>query len=153
MTDFSQVQDNGKRGGNQKDGHGPDRRPTKAQHEADDKLWLDAGFSYREIRNAPRLTYTWQDDFPVIEITPGIVCDSEGQFRAGMVARNSDTGFELCFPYGTPPVDIVDRLNDEILKITRLQADVGAPLDWDELEAEGLAYDIDDFMAGQWVRS
>lgn len=154
MTNFKQVQGNGKRGRNIKDGSPAARRPTKAQREADDKLWLDAGFEYREIRNAPRLTYTWPGDFPVIEITPGIANDQTGQFRAGMVARYTLADFELCFPYGTtPPLDIAAQLDDEILKIMCLQADVDAPLDWDELEAEGLAYDIDDFMtAGRWVR-
>lgn len=153
MTNYKQVQGNGRRGANVKEGQRLDRRPTKTQREADDKLWLDAGFEYREIRNAPRLTYTWFGDFPIIEITPGITCDQDGQLRAGMVARYSDADLELCFPYGTPAADIAAQLNDEILKILCLQADVDAPIDWDELEAEGLAYDVDDFMSGQWARS
>lgn len=153
MTNYKQAQSGGKRGGNMKDGHGSDRRPTKAQREADDKLWLDAGFLYQWLRGAPRLTYTWDGNFPVFEVAPGIANDQDGQLRAGMVARNSETDFELCFPYGGHPADIADRLDDEILKIMCLQADVDAPLDWDELEAEGLAYDIDDFMAaGRWAR-
>ena len=115
MTNYKQVQGNGKRGGNQKEGHGPAQRPTKTQREADDKLWLDAGFSYQWLRGAPRLTYTWDGGFPIFEVTPGIANDQDGQLRAGMVARNS--GFELCFPYGIPPSDIAAQLDDEILAI------------------------------------
>ena len=155
MTNFKQVQGNNKRGGNIKESHLVGRRPTKKQRQADEDQWLAAGFSYQWIRNAPRLTYTWEGDFPVIEITPGIANDQDGQLRAGMVARNSDVDadLELCFPYGTPPADIAAQLNDKILAIMLLQADVDAPIDWDELEAEGLAYDVDDFMPGKWVRS
>lgn len=122
MTNYSQVQGNSKRGKKIKDGHRRARRPTKTQREADDKLWLDAGFEYQWIRNAPRLTYTWDGEFPIFEVTPGFANDQDGQLRAGMVARYTPTDFELCFPYGTtPPLDIAAQLNDEILKIMCLE--------------------------------
>lgn len=124
MTNIRQAAGNKRRGRNIKDGHYPGRRLTKKQQEAEDQLWLDAGFEYSWLRGAPRLTYTWQGDIPVIEITPGIANDQTGQFRDGMVARNSDAGFELCFPYGTPPVSIADQLDDQILEIMRHDAEV-----------------------------
>jgi hypothetical protein len=71
MTNFKQVVNNKKRGGNIKDGHHPAR--TKAQRRADDAQWLAAGFEYRWIRGAPRLVYTWGGNFPTFEVTPGIV--------------------------------------------------------------------------------
>jgi hypothetical protein len=41
-------------------------------------------------------------------------------------------------------------IDDQIFELMKMQADVDAPLDWQPAGAE---IDIDDFMAGRWVRS
>jgi hypothetical protein len=143
MTNFRQVQGNKRRAGNIKEGHGPGRRQTKAQAQVDEKRWTDAGFTYRWTRNAPRLIYTWQGDFPTIEVNPGVAND-----QVGMVARYSEADFEMCFPYGTLPGDIAARLDDIIFDIMQAQPD--DILDWQPANEE---IDIDDFMSGRWVRS
>lgn len=117
MTNFKQVQSNGRRGENMKDGRRPDRRPTKKQRQATEDQWFAAGFEYRWIRNAPRLTYTWSGDFPVFEVIPGIIGIS-----AGLIARYAP--IEIFFPYETDPADIAARLNDEILAIMRHDAEI-----------------------------
>ncbi len=127
MTNYKQARTNGKRGGNKKDGYSPDRRQTKAQRQAAEERWLAAGFTYRWFRGGPRLTYSWRGDFPVFKLAPGILKDETGT-HAGLIARYSPADIEILFPYGTRPVDIAARLNDEILEIVRLQADAADPL-------------------------
>jgi hypothetical protein len=144
MTNYKQAKNCRKRGGNIKDGHGG-RRQTKKQQQKDEKQWLDAGFAYRWIRNAPRLVYTWQQgEFPVFEVCPGIVTDDTGT-RAGLVAKHEQSGKEILFAYGTSPAIIAARLNGEILAIMRHDADIDGPaIDW---EPVGEWIDIDQFMA------
>jgi hypothetical protein len=94
-------------------------------------------------------SYTWPGEFPVFSLAPGIVGTS-----AGLVASYPQAEIEIIFPYGTDPSDIKARLDSKILEIMRYDAEIAeAELDWDEWEREGLAYDVDDFMDGQWVRS
>ena len=69
-------------------------------------------------------SYTWQGNFPTFTLAPGILEDG----AAGLIARYSPADIEILFPYGTRPVDIAARLNDEILEIVRLQADAADPL-------------------------
>lgn len=146
MTNFKQVVNNKRRGGNIKDGHHPNRARTKAQRRADDAQWLAAGFEYRWMRGAPRLTYTWGGNLPVFEVTPGIV-----GVAAGLVARCAPAGIEILFPYGTSPADITGRLNDEIEAIIFHDAEINErPLVSDDDED---LIDVDDFVKGLWVRS
>lgn len=127
MTNYKQAPGNDKRGGNKKDGYRPDRRQTKAQSQAAEERWLAAGFTYRRFRGGLRLTYSWPGDFPVFKLAPGSVTD-DTETHAGLIARYSPADIEILFPYGTRPVDIATRLNDEILEIVRLQADAADPL-------------------------
>ena len=69
-------------------------------------------------------SYTWQGSFPTFTLAPGIL---EGG-GAGLIARYSPADIEILFPYGTRPALIKGRLDDEILEIVRLQADVADPL-------------------------
>jgi hypothetical protein len=138
MTAY-QARINGKnpKGRNIKDGHHPNRA-RKAQRRADDAQWLAAGFEYRWIRGAPRLTYTWGGNLPTFEVTPGIVG----------VAAGPQADIEILFAYGATPGDIAARLNDEIEAIMFHDAEIDdRPLDGEDW------IDIDDFVKGLWVRS
>ncbi len=132
MTNSRQARNNGKRGGNRKDGQRFGRHQTKVQRNAAETQWLAAGFSRKWIRNAPRLIYTWDHPdgiFPVFEITPGIITDNNGTYT-GMVARYPNPDKEILFTYGTPPADIAARLDDEIFAIMRHDAEIDdAPFD------------------------
>jgi hypothetical protein len=53
-----------------------------------------------------------------------------------------------------PHGQVKDYLDNLILDMYRHDAEIAeAEIDWDEWQREGLAYDIDDFMSGKWVRS
>jgi hypothetical protein len=143
MTNFKQTVRNKKRGGNRKDGDGPGRRQSKAQHEACEAEWITAGFSRKWIRGAPRLTYTWPGNFPIFTLAPGMVTDDQGTHE-GLVARYAPADREILFPYGTSPAQIRAQLNDEIFEIMQHDADVDAPLNW-QPASEWI--DIDVWMA------
>ncbi len=70
-------------------------------------------------------SYSWQGSFPTFTLAPGILEDGGA---AGLIARYSPADIEILFPYGTRPALIKGRLDDEILEIMRLQADVADPL-------------------------
>ncbi|MHC4687418.1 MAG: hypothetical protein ACYTEW_24385 [Planctomycetota bacterium] len=118
------------KGNNKKDGATGRRRRRNFD------AWAEAGFVW--VPGTPATyTFTWDGDFPVIGLSPGIVVDEEGA-HAGMVAHYPEADIEIVFPYGTPPTDIAARLNDEILAIMRHDAElIESPLDW---------VDVDDWM-------
>lgn len=140
MTAFSaRIQGRIPKGRNKKDGAtGRGRRKdNSAEFEALGFIEIDWN----------KWSYTWEGDFPVFRLVPGTV-----DFMPGWVAIYN----ERQIPIGqAQPEAIKARLDEEILAITRHDAEIiEAELDWDEMEAEGLAIDVDDFMAkGQWVRS
>lgn len=137
MTNFKQVSKNGRRAGNMKDGHRPDRRQTRAHRQSDEDQWVAAGFFFRWLRDAPpRLTYSWTGEFPLFEVVPDIVTDDTGT-RAGLIARYTPANVKIFFPYGTAPADIAARLNDEILAIMRHDA---------EIDDQPLANEDDDWI-------
>ena len=124
MTNYKQARTNGKRGRNMKDGNGPlVRRDYNARLEA--ARFTRIGWN--------KWAYTWQGDFPIFTLAPGILEDG----AAGLIARYSPADIEILFPYGTRPVDIAARLNDEILEIMRLQAGVADPLPADTIPFMG----------------
>lgn len=118
MTDYTRKC---KRSYNKKDGATGRRSPHQD--------WEAHGFTYLDWN---KHTYTWQGNFPVFTISPGIVNN-----RAGLVAKCGET-VEL-FPYGTKPAEIKARLDDLIFD--DLQSDP-EEIDWDEWEAAGLVYDF-----------
>lgn len=120
MTNSKQVRNNKKRGGNRKDGHRPDRRQTKARRQAIENQWTAAGFKMTDWN---KWTYTWPGESPVFRLTPGILIDDRGT-HAGLIARYASADKKILFVYGTDPASIKARLDDEILAIMRLQADV-----------------------------
>jgi hypothetical protein len=143
MTAFSKV----KKGhfsnrNNQKDWghHAPRPRSQTKEFEAN-------GFE-REGWN--KWAYTWQDNFPIFTVTPGIATDDTGT-HAGLVARYAPADIEIIFPYGTPPKRIAERLNDEILAIMQHDADLdGPPISWEPSVTPpdvGPWIDVDAFMA------
>jgi hypothetical protein len=140
MTNFKQAKSNKKRGGNRKDGNGPDQRPTTAQQGIAEVQWMAAGFSRQWIRGAPRLTYTLEGDFPVFVLSPGMITDDQGTYE-GLITRFSK--FEILFPYGTHPANIAIRLNGLILAIMRHDARDDQPLNW---QPAGEEIDIDLWM-------
>jgi hypothetical protein len=143
MTNFRQVRNNRKRGGNRKDGHRPDRRQIKAQRQTAEDQWIKAGFNSVDWN---KWTYTWPGNFPVFQLAPGIVTNDQGT-RAGMVARYPKTGKEILFSYGTPPVDIKAQLDDEIFAIMQHDATIDElPLDWQSSVEE---IDIDEWMVAE----
>lgn len=126
MTNYKQSVKNGKRGSNKKDGATGRRQPRQD--------WESHGFI---TLGWNKHTYTWEGNFPVFTISPGIASD-----RAGLVAKCGEVT-EL-FPYGTDPAEIKTRLDDLIYE--DLQADA-EEIDWAEWEDTGLAYSFDDWMA------
>ncbi len=137
MTNFSAVK-------NKRRPHRPNRkdaaprRQSRKSQERYDQALEDNGFEFTDFN---KVSYTWDGDFPVFHLAPG-VCN-ETLIR-GFIARCGD--FEIVFPYGTPPPEMAKRLNDEIIKIVRLQAEAAeVPLDWrpeDEIDL----IDFDEFM-------
>jgi hypothetical protein len=129
MTNFKQAPGNKKRGTNRVDGHCPDRRRTKAQRQAAIEEFEAAGFTW----TPGPWRYTWQGEFPVFILAPGIIDN-----RAGLVARCAPADKEILFPYGMPATAIAARLNDEILAIMRHDADIDdAQLDWEPVVIDG----------------
>ncbi len=115
MTNFRKATSNAKRPHNQKDGIARSRSQA-AQYEADG--FKQAGWN--------RWEYTWEGDFPVFQLAPGILED-----RAGLIAKFGED-IKIHFPYGTNPAVIKAQLDDEILAIMRHGAEIAEwPLDLD----------------------
>ena len=96
-----------------KDDHQPERRQTKRQRQAAENQWAAAGFNLTDWN---KWAYTWPGNFPVFEISPGILTNDTGTY-AGLIARYASAGIEILFVYGTPPQDIAARLDTEIGEI------------------------------------
>lgn len=86
--------------------------------------WEGAGFIQVDWN---KFSYTWQGDFPVFTVAPGV---HDGQ--RGMVARHEASGTVELFPYQTCPHKISAQLNDLIYEIISREDD--------------LIIDIDDYM-------
>jgi hypothetical protein len=114
MTNFKQTKGNKPRGGNRKDGGS--RRQSLAGQSG---FWGIEGFM--PAKEPGRWTYTWQGDFPVFNIRPGMIAHPLG-LQSGLVAEYK--GIRLEFPYGTPPAGIKARLDDEILAIMQHDAEI-----------------------------
>jgi len=120
MTAFNARKSNRTpKGRNKKDGNGQVAR----QRDYNVRL-KTAGFRRTDWN---RWTYTWAGDFPAFTLAPGTLTDGTGT-RVGLIAQCSQAGVTIVFSYGTKPAGIATRLNDEILEIMRLQADVADPL-------------------------
>jgi hypothetical protein len=76
----------------------------------------------------------------IFRVAPGTITDEQGH-RAGMIARCDSPKIEVWFRYGTRPQVIKDRLDDEILRIMRHDANIDAPVefepgdDWIDMDA------------------
>lgn len=104
-----------------------------------------------------KFSYTWDGvGFAKFVVKPGLISGPFGKC-GGLVAECAEAEVKLEFEYGTAPEVIKEVLDDAILEIVSYNADEDhesvSPIDWEELEAEGLVIDFDDFMSGQWVRS
>jgi hypothetical protein len=98
--------------GNKKDG------ATGRRRRGNGDKWTVAGFTWpgpqRSVYN-----YTWPGNFPVFRVGPGLHED-----KAGLVARCLAADRVVFFEYGTDPVKIKRRLDDEILEIVRYEAEL-----------------------------
>ncbi len=129
MTNYRQARSSNPRGMNQKDGRPHRRTKSQWQTAADD--WIAAGFIPDDWN---KWTYTWLGEFPVFSISPGIFTDDTG-VHAGLVARYAPVDIEILFPYGTDPITIKGRLDDEILAIMRDDTDAdGPPIEWIDID-------------------
>jgi hypothetical protein len=128
MTNRKLAKSNANRPPNQKD-HRPPHQTKASRRNYDAKL-AEAGFTWVGLK----LTYTWPGVFPAFILAPGIATDETGT-HAGLIARCGD--IEILFPYGSDPEAMAAQLDDEILEVMRLQADVDAPLDWQPVVIDG----------------
>lgn len=114
MTNRNLAKSNSPRPFNKKDGNGPRRDYTyNARLEA--LNFTRAGWN--------KHSYTWPGEFPTFTLAPGVI---EGE--AGLVARCPKADKEILFVYGAAPADIKARLDDEILTLMGLQADIDDPM-------------------------
>lgn len=129
MTNRNLARRNTTRPCNKKDGNGPlvRQRDYNARLEA-------AGFTRTDWN---KWSYSWHGDFPVFKLAPGIVDD-----KVGLVAQCSQADKTILFSYGTFPADIKVRLDDEILEIVRLQADIADPLSVDSHHNDGFPHKL-----------
>ncbi|KKL92162.1 hypothetical protein LCGC14_1816520 [marine sediment metagenome] len=104
------------KGRNKKDGNGQMARQRDYNARLGAARFTQIGWN--------KWSYSWQGNFPTFTLAPGILEDG----AAGLIARYSPADIEILFPYGTRPALIKGRLDDEILEIVRLQADVADPL-------------------------
>lgn len=113
MTAYGQIL-SGKvsRRANKKDGA---PRPSRAYANSLEA----AGFVYIGEK---RWAYTWEGYFPKFTMAPGANLNG----KIGLIARCKDV--VILFPYGADPDFIKTRLDDEILAIMGLQADVADPV-------------------------
>ena len=132
MTNYRQVKNSRKRGGNKKDGAtGRGKRRNDAQDAAFEAL----GF---QMSDWNKWSYTWPGNFPVIRLVPGTIASTPG-----WVAVHGD----LRVPIGQArPAEIKERLDDLILQIMKREAELAdLPPDWEPDEV-GPEIDADLWM-------
>lgn len=126
MTNVKQARNNGKRGGNRKDGGHFNRRLNQ------NKEFYALGFTRNDWN---KWNYTWSGEFPIFLLSPGTIV-TDGGPKSGLIAHYEPAGKEIYFPYGSSPADIAARLDNEIFAIMRHDAEIDdAPLDIDAFMA------------------
>lgn len=94
--------------------------------------------------------YTWPGEFPAFALTPGTIATDDGP-QSGLIARCHKAEIEFLFPYGTAPNSIKARLDDEILAIMGLQADVADPTPSDFIPFLGEPVTVPMIVEGQEI--
>jgi hypothetical protein len=152
MTAFSQIRRwNPSKTGNIKDRQPNAARPNldhfgEAQTARESARWEAEGF---KVITEGQWSYTWQGDFPVIDLQRGFFDGDDSRLQFGIIAEVGD--LVEFFSHNTHPANVRVRLDDIIYDVVQYNAEAEElPIDW---QPAGDEIDFDDFMNGQWVRS
>jgi hypothetical protein len=152
MTAFSKVLA-GKRSktGNIKDGRRTNTANLshfgpEAQTKREAARWEAEGFT---LNGEGQWLYTWAGEFPVISLVK-VLDIIDGKIVSGIFASLDGGDYKETFVHNVHPANVKARLDDIIYELMRKQADIDAPLDWED---DNGFIDVDDFMEGRWVRT